>query len=101
EGTSLSQTFLIVRMDQHIERLFIILDVLDGDQHFNTERFIQYFCKVIRFENRKNSVGEFLSDNLALLAYQIAEHKGRKGEAFIAVSKRDFVLLFRTAMTGG
>ena len=101
EGTSLSQTFLLVRMEQHIERLFIIIDVLDGDQQFNTERFIQYFCKVIRYENRKNSVGEFLSDNLALLAYQIAEHKGRKGEAYIAVSKRDFVSLFKTAMTGG
>jgi site-specific recombinase len=101
EGTSLSQTFLLVRMEQHIERLFIIIDVLDGDQQFNTERFIQYFCKVIRYENRKNSFGEFLSDNLALLAYQIAEHKGRKGEAYIAVSKRDFVSLFKTAMTGG
>jgi site-specific recombinase len=101
EGTSLSQTFLLVRMEQHIERLFIIIDVIDGDKQFNTERFIQYFCKVIRFENRKNSMGEFLSDNLSLLAYQIAEHKGRKGEAYIAVSKRDFVHLFRTAMTGG
>ena len=101
EGTSLSQTFLLVLMEQHIERMFLIIDVLDGDQQFNTERFIQYFCKVIRFENRKNSIGEFLSDNLALLAYQIAEHKGRKGEAYIAVSKRDFITLFRSAMTGG
>jgi site-specific recombinase len=88
-------------MEQHIERLFMIIDVLDGDQHFNTERFIQYFCKVIRYENRKNSLGEFLSDNLALLAYQIAEHKGRKGESYIAVSKKDFVFLFRSSMTGG
>ncbi len=101
EGTSLSQTFLFVRMEQHIERLFIIIDVLDGDQQFNTERFIQYFSKVIRFENRKNSLGEFLSENLALLAYQIAEHKGRKGEAYIAISKKDFRALFRFAMTGG
>ena len=101
EGTSLSQTFLLVLMEQHIERMFLIIDVLDGDQQFNTERFIQYFCKVIRFENRKNSIGEFLSDNLALLAYQIAEHKGRKGEAYIAISKRDFITLFRSAMTGG
>ena len=58
-------------------------------------------CIVSRFENRKNSIGEFLSDNLALLAYQIAEHKGRKGEAYIAISKRDFITLFRSAMTGG
>jgi site-specific recombinase len=101
DGTSLAQTFLLLRMEQHIERLFMILDVLDDDQLFNTERFIQYFYKVIRFENRKNSIGEFLSDNLSMLAYQIAEHKGRKGESYIASSKKEFNSLFKSAMTGG
>jgi site-specific recombinase len=101
EGTSLAQTFLIVRMEQHIERMFIILDVLDGDQQFNTERFISYFTQVIRYENRKNSLGEFLSENLSMLAYQIAEHKGRKGERYISVGRRDYFMLFRSAMRGG
>lgn len=101
EGTSLAQTFLMVRMEQHIERLFIILDVLDQDQQFNTERFIQYFSQVIRNENRKNSIGEFLSTNLGLLAYQIAEHKGRKGAAYISSSRREIVKLFYSAMKGG
>lgn len=101
EGTSLAQTFLMVRMEQLIERLFIILDVLDQDQHFNTERFIQYFYQVIRNENRKNSLGEFLSNNLALLAYQISEHKGRKGQTYISSSRSEFIQLFRSAMRGG
>jgi site-specific recombinase len=101
EGTSLAQTFLIVRMEQHIERMFIILDVLDGDQQFNTERFISYFTRVIRYENRKNSMGEFLQENLSMLAYQIAEHKGRKGERYISTGRRDFFTLFRSAMRGG
>jgi site-specific recombinase len=101
EGTSLAQTFLMVRMEQHIERMFIILDVLDEDQQFNTERFILYFNKVIRNENRKNSINEFLSNNLGLLAYQIAEHKGRKGESYITTSRRQFISLFRSAMRGG
>jgi site-specific recombinase len=101
EGTSLAQTFLMVRMEQHIERMFIILDVLDEDQKFDTERFIVYFNKVIRNENRKNSVSEFLSNNLGLLAYQIAEHKGKKGESYISNTRREFVHLFRTAMRGG
>ena len=101
EGTSLAQTFLMVRMEQHIERLFIILDVLDQDQQFNTERFIQYFSQVIRNENRKNSIGEFLSNNLGLLAYQIAEHKGRKGESYISSTRREIVKLFYSAMKGG
>ena len=101
EGTSLAQTFLMVRMEQHIERMFIILDVLDEDQKFDTERFIIYFNKVIRNENRKNSIGEFLSNNLGLLAYQIAEHKGRKGESYISNTRREFVKLFRSSMRGG
>ncbi len=101
EGTSLAQTFLMVRMEQHIERLLIILDVLDQDQQFNTERFIQYFSQVIRNENRKNSIGEFLSNNLGLLAYQIAEHKGRKGEAYISSTRREITDLFISAMKGG
>jgi site-specific recombinase len=101
EGTSLAQTFLMVRMEQHIERMFIVLDVLDGDQHFNTERFIQYFTQVIRYENRRNSFGEFLSENLAMLAYQIAEHKGRKGEQYISETRKDFMGLFQSSMKGG
>lgn len=101
EGTSLAQTFLMVRMEQLIERMFIILDVLDQDQHFNTERFIQYFYHVIRNENRKNSVGEFLSNNLALLAYQISEHKGRKGQTYISSTRSEFIQLFKSAMRGG
>jgi site-specific recombinase len=101
KGTSLAQTFVMVRMEQQIERLLIILDALDADNAFNTDRFIDYFFTVVENENRKNSIGEFLSRNLGLLAYQIAEHKGRKGEAYISNSTGDFKRLFKSAMGGG
>ncbi len=101
QGTSLAQTFLMLRMDQQIERMFIILDVLDSDKYFDTERFIQYFRTVVRNENRKNSLGEFLSESLGLIAYQIAEHKGRKGESYISSTRREYIKLFRSAMRGG
>jgi site-specific recombinase len=100
-GTSLAQTFLLVRLQQQIERMFIILDVLDRNQEFNTERFIAYFHTVIRNENRKNSLGEFLNQNLGLLAYQIAEHKGKRGEQYITSSQKDFRTLFFSALGGG
>lgn len=101
QGTSLAQTYLMVRIEQLIERMFIILDVVDQDQLFNTERFMHYFYQVIRNENRKNSLGEFLSNNLALLAYQISEHKGRKGQTYISTTRKEFIQLFRSAMKGG
>ncbi len=100
-GTSLAQTYIITRLRQQIDRLFIILDVLDADNIFNTERFTEYFKTVVRNENRKNSVKEFISENTGYLAYQIAEHGGRTGEKFITTTRKEFWRMFRSAAGGG
>lgn len=100
-GTSLAQTYIIKRLQQQINRLFIILDVLDADNIFNTERFTEYFKTVVRNENRKNSVKEFISENTGYLAYQIAEHGGRTGEKFITTTRKEFWRMFRSAAGGG
>ena len=100
-GTSLAQTFIITRLQQQVNRLFIILDVLDMDNSFNTQRFVAYFKTVIHNENRKNSILEFLSENTGYLAYQIAEHGGRTGEKFITTTRKDFWRMFKSAAGGG
>jgi site-specific recombinase len=100
-GTSLAQTFVLVRLSQLIERMLVIVDVLDNDNTFNTERFIEYFLTVVRNENRKNSLWEFLSQSFGLLAYQVSEHGGRRGEQYIATNRREFWELFKSALGGG
>jgi site-specific recombinase len=100
-GTSLAQTFIITRLQQQVDRLFIILDVLDADNIFNTQRFVEYFKTVVHNENRKNSIREFLSENTGYLAYQIAEHGGRTGEKFITTTRKDFWRMFKSATGGG
>ncbi len=100
-GTSLAQTYVLSRLQQQLERMFIILDVLDSDNQFNTERFVGYFQVVIRNENRKNSIKEFLSENTGYLAYQITEHGGRTGEKYITSTKKEFWRMFRSAAGGG
>ena len=100
-GTSLAQTYIITRLQQQIDRLFIILDVLDMDNSFNTDRFVEYFKTVVHNENRKNSIKEFLSENTSYLAYQIAEHGGRTGEKFISTTRREFWRMFQSAAGGG
>ncbi|MBC6493171.1 hypothetical protein ACFSQD_03275 [Flavihumibacter stibioxidans] len=101
QGTSLAQTFLMVRIQQMLDRMLIISDVLDRDNQFDEERFIYYFITIVTNENKKTSLREFLSDNLGLLAYQIAEHKGRRGEKYITTNPEEFRLLFRSAVGGG
>lgn len=100
-GTSLAQTYILTRLQQQINRLFIIIDVLDSDNDLNTERFAEYFKTVVHNENRKNSVREFLSENTGYLAYQIAEHGGRTGERYISTTRKEFWKMFWSAAGGG
>ncbi len=100
-GTSLAQTYIVTRLQQQINRLFIIIDVLDSDNTFNTERFANYFKTVVHNENTKNSIKEFVSENTGYLAYQIAEHGGRTGEKFITTTRKEFWKMFRSAAGGG
>lgn len=100
-GTSLAQAFILTRLQQQVDRMFIILDVLDMDNSFNTERFVLYFKTVVHNENRKNSIREFVSENTGYLAYQIAEHGGRTGEKFITTTRKEFWRMFRSAVGGG
>lgn len=100
-GTSLAQTYILTRLTQQVERMFIIIDVLNQDNVFNTERFTEYFKTVIYNENRKNSIWETFSINTGYLAYQIAEHGGRTGEKYIANTRSEFWRMFRSACGGG
>ena len=100
-GTSLAQTFILTRLQQQLDRLFIIVDVLDSDNIFNTQRFVNYFTTVIHNENRKNSLKEFVSENTGYLAYQIAEHGGKRGEDYITTTRKEFWKMFWSAAGGG
>ena len=100
-GTSLSQTYTILQIQQLINRMFILLDVLDNNNEFNTNRFINYFYLVVQNECTKDSLREFLSKNLGMVAYQITAHKGRKGRLFITTTSKEFKHIVRSAMGGG
>jgi site-specific recombinase len=56
---------------------------------------------MVRNENTKNSIREFLSQSLGHLAYQIAEHKGSKGSHYITSTRKEYRLMMWSAMKGG
>ncbi|MCW3114718.1 MAG: hypothetical protein JWR18_3114 [Segetibacter sp.] len=100
-GTSLSETYILFRIEQHLDRLLLITDVLDSDQHFNTERFLDYFIRIITYEKKKNSIRAFLSANLAFLAFKITEHGGARGEKYITATRAEYWFMLKSAMGGG
>jgi site-specific recombinase len=100
-GTSLHQTYLLVVLGNKLDRMNLLVDVLDKNQHFNAANFVSFFKTLVRNENRKNSIREFLSLNLGYLAYQIAEHKGTKGSAYITSNPKEYRRMIWSAMMGG
>jgi site-specific recombinase len=101
KGTSLSQTFILFQIEQKLNRMVLLLDIADADEKINLSRFANMFITVIRNENRKNSLREFLSQTTSYLAYQIAEHKGKKGNKYITSSPLEYFQMIGSAMWGG
>jgi len=100
-GTSLHQTYTLILLENKLDRLNILVDILDADQYFDTSKFVSFFKMLVRNENRKNSIREFLSQCLGYLAYQIAEHKGTKGNKYITSSPAEYRSMLLSAMNGG
>jgi site-specific recombinase len=100
-GTSLSQIYMLMRIEQLLERLMLICDILDNEKPFNADKFLEYFIRVIVYEKKKNSLRAFLSSNFSFLAYKITEHGGARGEKYITTTRKEYWQMIKSAMGGG
>jgi len=100
-GTSIHQTYVLLILSNKLGRIELITDILDGNSQFNTDNFISFFKMLVRNENTKNSLREFLSKSLGYVAYQIAEHKGSKGSHYITATSGEYRSMMWSAMKGG
>ena len=99
-GTSLKQSYLLNRIENKINRLKILVDIVD-EKDFDTNRFIEFFKEIIYNDNHRNNISHLLSKNIGYLAYQIAEHKGNIGEHYITNDKKEYLDFFKSALGGG
>ncbi len=100
-GASLHQTYMLLLLVNRMERMSILVDLLDKDHRFDVGKFVELFRMLVRNENRKNSILEFMSQSLGYLAYQIAEHKGAKGHKYITATWPEYRSMLFSAMGGG
>jgi site-specific recombinase len=100
-GASLHQTYMLLLLANRLERMSILVDLVDKDHHFDVGKFVELFRMLVRNENRKNSILEFMSQSLGYLAYQIAEHKGAKGNKYITSTWAEYRAMVWSAMGGG
>jgi len=100
-GASLHQTYILILLANRLDRMSILTDLLDRDHTFDAGKFVDFFRMLVRNENRKNSLLEFMSQTMGYLAYQIAEHKGAKGNKYITATWAEYRAMLLSAMGGG
>jgi site-specific recombinase len=101
KGTSLQQTYLTERLEQHLLRLQTIITILDPSVEVNPLQYTSYFKDVVENENTNANLRVFLSRNFYFLAYQISEHGSRTGEKYITNNLKEYRQFFGAAMIGG
>ncbi len=114
-GTSVSLTYLLVRLDQSINRLRKLLVLIDisPDVDATNDSSIQPLThpkrlaaltlaqELIAAHNRKYVVRELFADNINLLARNVTENASRTGEHYIAETRSEYGAMFRSAAGAG
>jgi site-specific recombinase len=106
-GASLHQTYLLLLLENRLDRICLLVEFLDqeppalGNEGRETGQFVDFFRMLVRNENTKNSLREFMSQSLGYLAYQIAEHKGAKGSKYITSTRAEYLEMLRSSLGGG
>lgn len=105
-GTSLTLTFKLERLRQHLERIDDLLDLL---KRLHAERrvaavapqIVALFKELVRAECRKNKLSDYWRQNVELLARRMTESAGKTGEHYIASNRGEYFSIFRSAALGG
>ena len=92
-GTSLTLTFKLERLRQHLERIHELIALL-GELRIRrvvedaAPRIVRLFKTLVRAECRKNILSDYWGQNVELLSLRMTESASRTGEHYITSSRR-------------
>lgn len=105
-GTSLSLTFKLERLQQHLNRINSLLQVLfqlreQRDLSCIAPNIVVLMKELIRAECRKNKLSDYWGKNVELLSLRMTESASRTGEHYIASNRSEYFGILRSAALGG
>jgi site-specific recombinase len=109
-GVGVGLVFLISRLERALERLRLLIDLLapalpggstQPDDATLPAQARDFFLRLVRQQNRRNSVAELLHGNVELIARRVTEHASRSGEHYVTETRSGLVAMFRAAAGAG
>jgi site-specific recombinase len=98
-GISIRLTYLLARLRQLIDRLRLLLDLgVAADPPLHAVALMKILLVT---ERTRDQVGEFVGENISLLARNITDHASRHGEHYVAEDRADWWAMAKSAAGGG
>ncbi len=101
KGVGLKETYNFLRLGWLIDRMELIVDIIDGSEQLDIVNFVGYFKSVVEYENTKNKLRAHIGQTVELLAYRVSEHEQSTGEHYITSNKKEYNEMFKSAAGGG
>ena len=98
-GTSVRLTYLLARMRQLIERQRRLLEFVAAED--KPAQAVPLMKTLLAAELTRDDVGEFIGENISLLARNITDRASRRGEHYIAEDRSEWWAMARSAGGGG
>ena len=106
DGTSIRLTFLLNRLQQHLQRMTTLLGLLDtlredrrGQSSYGA--MVTLFKSLVRDQCRKNGLFYHWRQSMRLLALRVTENASRSGEHYITETRPEYFAMWRSALGAG
>ena len=102
-GTSIHLTQLLQRILKQIDRLEVLLNILQCLQQGDCadELIVKLFKELVYSECHKNDLHEYWQENIEVMAVRVTENASRAGEHYITENRKEYFALMRSAMGAG
>lgn len=101
QGVSISLTYLLVRMEQSLSRMALLLSLLTADREALAPLLTRVFKLMSQAEARSHSLRALFSGNTELLARNITEHASETGDHYVTTTRAGFFAMGRSAAKAG
>ncbi|MDR2926490.1 MAG: site-specific recombinase [Azoarcus sp.] len=106
QGTSLTLTFTLERLRQHLDRIHELLGLLRELHQTRTiadllPQAVALFKQTVRAECRRNRLSDYWSTNVSLLSLRMTESASKRGEKYITANRREYFGMLGSAALGG
>ncbi|KAB2913378.1 MAG: hypothetical protein F9K30_20075 [Dechloromonas sp.] len=105
-GTSLHLSYILTRSEQSLERLHELVAILTGSRERSIHPeaiagWAAFAHAAFLAENRRNSLGFYMTQLSRLLAVRVTENAARSGEHYICDTPADYRRMWRSAAGAG